>query len=120
MALVPSTEPWTAAVAWARPWRRPLPHRPSAAVPRVVRPSAVPGPAVTPSDPRQEAAWSEGVAELRAALEALAGVDSAHDAGVDDWLEILARQDVLRARRKLRQVQEALTGADADLPWSSC
>lgn len=100
MELAPSTEPWTAAVAWARPWRRP----PASAAPEVI-----------PPNPVQDAAWIVAVAELRAARESLASLES----GLDIWLEALARQEVFRARRKLRRAQEALTGADADLPWSS-
>jgi len=45
--------------------------------------------------------WTEAVAEFRAAREAPAGLDSGPDPGVDAWLE-------------------ALTGTDADLPWSCC
>ncbi len=116
MELAPSTEPWTAAVAWARPWRRPAPRRQPVVASRPVRAPAVAGPAVSPSDPVHEKDWLEGVAELRAAREALLQLD----AGLDTWLEALARQDVFRARRKLRRAQEALTGTDADLPWSSC
>ena len=111
MELAPSSEPWTAAVPWARPWRRQVPSRPPAAAPRVVRPSTAPDP-----DPDPETAWSAAITEFRAACEALARLDSDPDA----WLEALARQDVFRARRKLRRAQEALSGADADLPWSSC
>ena len=126
MELAPSTQPWTATVAWARPWarsrpwHRPLPQRPMTAAVPMAPPSATSGPAVLPPEPLQESAWSEAVAELRAAREALASLDASPDPGGDAWLEALARQDLFRARRKLRRAQEALTGADADLPWSSC
>ncbi len=113
MELAPSTEPWTAAVAWARPWRRPATRRQPVAASRIVRPPVLP-------DPVQETAWTEGVAELQAAREALARFEAGLEQGMDPWLEALARQDVFRARRKLRRAQEALTGGDADLPWSSC
>jgi|GEM_PF-1717706 len=92
MELAPSTEPWTAAVAWARPWRRPA----------------------------AETAWTAAVAEHRAAREVLAAIELGPEPGMDVWLEAVARQDMFRARRQLRRAQEALTGADADLPWSSC
>ena len=116
MELAPSTEPWTAAVAWARPWRRPAARRPSVTASRALRPPGVSGPVVSPSVPAQENDWLEALAEWRAAREALVQLDAA----TDTWLEALARQDMFRARRKLRRAQEALTGTDADLPWSSC
>ena len=116
MELAPSTEPWTAAVAWARPWARPFPRRQSVAASRPVRSFAVAGLAAAPVDTAQEHEWTEAVAELRAAREALVQLDVA----TDSWLEAMARQDLFRARRKVRRAQEALTGADADLPWSSC
>lgn len=112
MELAPSTDAWTASVAWARPWRRPVTHRQSVTVPPMVRSPVL-------SDPLQETAWIEAVAELQAALEALARLDAGLGHGMDPWLEAMARQDVFRARRKLRRAQEALTGAAADLPWSS-
>jgi hypothetical protein len=108
MELAPSSEPWTDAVPWARPWRRQVPGRPPAAVPRVVRPP-------TASDPEHEAAWIEAITEFRVACEALTRID----ADADAWLEALARQDVFRARRKLRRAQEALSGTAVDIPWSS-
>ncbi len=113
MELAPSTGHWTAAVAWARPWQRPVTRRQSVTASRMV-------PAPVLCDPVQEAAWTEAVAELRAAREALARLDAGLEHGMDPWLEAMARQDVFRARRKLRHAQEALTGGDADLPWSSC
>lgn len=97
MELAPCKEPWTAAVAWARPW-----HRPAA--------RALP-------DPALEVAWHDALAELRAARETLAGIAQDVD---DPWQLALARHDVFMARRKLRQAQEALTPDPADLPWSTC
>ncbi len=124
MELTHSKEPWTAAVAWARPWHRPATRRPSASAPRANRlPAAAAAREAPPElradalpDPVKEAAWTAASAELRAAREALVHLDPAVD---DPWLAALARQDLFLARRKVRSAQEALTGVDADLPWST-
>jgi len=120
MELAPSTGPWTAAVAWARPWHRPSPIRPMPATPRVLGLPAAPVACAGSSDVLPglvlDTAWNDAVAGLRAAREALARVACEVD---DPWLLALASQEVLRARRRVLEAQEALTGAPADLPWSS-
>jgi hypothetical protein len=127
----PNKEPWTAAVAWARPWHRPAgSRRPApAAAQRVVRSSAcesVTGVAgERGSDPAREIAWTVALIELRAAELALGEVlrrapaDAPFGHGIDEWPDLMARHAVLRARQRLRQAQEALMGAPADLPWST-
>jgi len=119
MELAPSKEPWTSAVAWARPWHRPVTGRPAPAAARGPRRPAVIPPA--PTDPApveaREATWTAAVAELRAAREALAELAPDRD---DPWPEVLARQRLFRARRQVLRAQEALTGTAAELPWSTC
>ena len=120
MELSLSTEPWTTAVAWARPWRGPAARRNPVAASRVIRTRPDPGPADLPPAPAAESAWTAAFAAHRAAREALAAIELGPEPCMDGWSEALARQDAFRARRELRRAQEALTGADADLPWSSC
>jgi hypothetical protein len=69
-----------------------------------------------PPNPVLEQAWIDSVAELRAARESLALSVRELD---DPWLEALAGQAVFRARRRVLEAQEALTGAPAHLPWST-
>lgn len=131
MELAPSKEPWTAAVAWARPWHRPATaRRPAPAAAKRVARSPAPAPVtdaagVPGPDPTLEIAWTVALIELRAAELALAEVlrrapvDARVDHGTDEWPELVAHHALFRARHRLRLAQEALTGADAELPWSA-
>lgn len=128
----PKNEPWTAAVAWARPWHRPAPaRRPVPAAARRVAwsppaPAPVPVNARTPDpDPTLEIAWTVALIEVRAAELSLAEVvrrdlAAAHvDGHRDEWPELMARHALFCARQRLRLAQAALTGADAELAWSA-
>jgi len=130
--LPPKNEPWTAAVAWARPWHRPAAaRRPAPAVARRVAWSPpAPAPVADSSrspdpDPTLEIAWTVALIELRAAELSLAEVVSrdlaaAHFGGhFDEWPELMARHTLFCARQRLRAAQAALTGADAELAWSA-
>jgi hypothetical protein len=131
MELAPSNEPWTAAVAWARPWHRPASaRRPAPAVAqRMVRlPARAPvtgADGETGPDPARELAWTVALIELRAAELALAEllrrapVDNPVDSQGDEWPELMARHAVFLARHRLRLAQEALAGAAAEVPWSA-
>lgn len=128
----PNKEPWTAAVAWARPWHRPAPARRGAAPAAARRvawsparaPAADPAPKPGP-DPTLEIAWTVALIELRAAELVLAEVvrrDLAEVHGEcrsDEWPELVARHAVFCARHRLRLAQEALTAPDAELAWST-
>ena len=66
MELAPTGEPWTATVAWARPWHRPGQRRTSSAVADVRGERPAPAIAAVP-DAVTDEAWREAHRDLAAA-----------------------------------------------------
>jgi hypothetical protein len=105
MDLSATTQPWTAAVPWARAWHRPAP------VARAVPPASVarargPGAAVaTLAEAEWEAARS-ALAQARAWLDSLDPADSG------DWPGLMATHAVRLAAARARAAQAALAGPD--------
>lgn len=109
MELAPVTEPWTAAVPWARPWRRHAASRRSAATSRTpVRAEAVPA-----GDPRLEIAWTLALIELAAARLRLAEA-----AGGDPWTEAMAGHEVYLATGRVRLLEEQLGEPGEPVRWA--
>ena len=122
MELAPVTEPWTAAVPWARAWRRhPAPCRPAAARPEAATPARAESraqPAAQPiahGDPRLEIAWTLALIELAAARLRLAEAA----AGDDPWVEAMAGHAVHLAVRQVRALQVQLGDPDEPLRWTA-
>lgn len=103
MELASTREPWTAAVAWARPWHRPLRR----------------GPATSTTTPRGDASAAGGSAgtetvrdgEWRAAVLHLEHVRqrcAALEPDSDFWTAVMSDHEVYLAARRVRTLAEHL------------
>jgi len=102
MELVSPGEPWTAAVAWARPWRRAPRHQSPA--------RKIPEPAVAQSTGDDWPGALRQLAQARRSRVALApGADS------DVWVEVMADHAVHLALRQVRALADRLELVQGEL-----
>ncbi len=111
MELASPREPWTATVAWARPWHRPARRGPAsgAMIPRGGPPAAA---NTAGAQVVRDSEWHAAVLHLEHVRQRCAAVEP----DPDTWTAVMAHHEVYLAVRRVRTLAEHLELTVGQLP----